>query len=138
MTDVSFEQAITISSQLSQTGSVAESLMEFTTNADVPEADSRKMQLAVIEWLNNVIIHGDDPKSTITLSLLVLGRTLSVTIADQNAALSADFWEQPHDCPNPLDLPEGGWGMHIIQSIVDRIEFRASDRGNQLTLQLDY
>ncbi len=138
MTDVSFEQAITISSQLSQTGSVAESLMEFTTNADVPENDSRKMQLAVIEWLNNVIIHGDDPKSTITLSLLVLGRTLSVTIADQNAALSADFWEQPHDCPNPLDLPEGGWGMHIIQSIVDRIEFRASDRGNQLTLHLDY
>ncbi len=138
MTDVSFERAITISSQLSQTGSVAESLMEFTTNADVPEADSRKMQLAVIEWLNNVIIHGDDPKSTITLSLLVLGRTLSVTIADQNAALSADFWEQPHDCPNPLDLPEGGWGMHIIQSIVDRIEFRASDRGNQLTLHLDY
>lgn len=138
MTDVSFERAITISSQLSQTGSVAESLMEFTTNADVPEADSRKMQLAVIEWLNNVIIHGDDPKSTITLSLLVLGRTLSVTIADQNAALSADFWEQPHDCPNPLDLPEGGWGMHIIQSIVDRIEFKASDRGNQLTLHLDY
>lgn len=138
MTDVNFERSISISSQLTQTGEVAKSLMEFAKNVGVSETDSRRMQLAVIEWLNNVIMYGDDPQSVITIRLFTIGQTLSVSIADQNEALPSDFLEQPHECPDPLDLPEGGWGMHIIQSVVDRIELIGLDQGNQLTLHLNY
>lgn len=138
MTDVNLEHSISISSQLTQTGGVAKSLMEFAKENDVPETHSGRMQLAVIEWLNNVIMYGDDPQSIITVRLYTQGQTLSVNIADQNKALPSGFLEQSHECPNPLDLPEGGWGMHIIQSIVDRIELISQDQGNQLTLHLDY
>lgn len=112
--------------------------MEFAKKAGVPETSSGKMQLAVIEWLNNVIKYGNNPQSIITIRLFALGQTLSVSIADQNKALPSDFLEQPHECPDPLDLPEGGWGMHIIQSVVDRIELMGLDQGNQITLHLDY
>lgn len=138
MTDFNFEHTFSISSKLTHTAEVAKSVMEFAKKVDVPESDSGKMQLAVIEWLNNVIIYGDDPQSVITIRLFALDQTLSVSIADQNEALPSDFLEQPHECPDPLDLPEGGWGMHIIQSIVDRIEFISLDQGNQITLHLDY
>jgi serine/threonine-protein kinase RsbW len=138
LTDSNFEHSISISSKLTQTAEVAKSLIEFAKKVGVPEADSGRMQLAVIEWLNNVIIYGDDPQSIITIRFFALGQTLSVSIADQNEALPCDFLEQPHECPDPLDLPEGGWGIHIIQSIVDRIELIGIDQGNQITLHLDY
>lgn len=138
MTDVNFERSISISSQLTQTEGVAKLLMAFAKENNVPETSSGRMQLAVIEWLNNVIMYGDDPQSIITVHLYTLGQILSVSIADQNEPLPSDFLEQSHECPNPLDLPEGGWGMHIIQSIVDRTELISLDKGNQLTLHLDY
>ncbi|MFT4630535.1 MAG: serine/threonine-protein kinase RsbW [Arenicella sp.] len=138
MTDFNPQRLISISSQLAQTGLVADALMAFTKQADVPDVSSSRMQLAVIEWLNNVIMYGDAPYSLIAIRFVTLGQTLSVIISDQNPALSSDFLEQPHECPDPLDLPEGGWGMHIIRSIVDRIELKPLDQGNELTLHLDY
>lgn len=97
------------------------------------DAIAARIRLAVHEVCLNIIMHaytGQDGE--IKLELVVDGAQLKIIVRDFAPSLFDLSSRQPP--PNPFDLPEGGWGLHIVFSIMDRVEHRRMDDGNEWLL----
>ena len=109
----------------------------FLSQRAVPELLINQVVLAVDEVVANFIIHanGEDERQFIDLELTVVGRALSIEIADSGDTI---FQPRPHVAP---DLPEyirqgrkGGMGMALVNRLMDRVEFFT--RGNHTVCHL--
>jgi serine/threonine-protein kinase RsbW len=96
-------------------------------------ATAVRIQLAVHEVCLNIIKHaytGQDGE--IELELVIDGARLEIVVRD-SAPPIFDLSSRPPP-PNPFDLPEGGWGLHIVFSVMDRVEHRRMANGNEWLL----
>jgi len=97
-----------------------------------------KMTLALEEAVMNVIthaFHGVPPPHLITVRLRITSRMLAAEISDNGAPFD------PTTAPDPdLSLPieqrhPGGLGIHLMRSIMDRMQYSRSTDGNVLRLE---
>ncbi|MFQ3567325.1 MAG: ATP-binding protein [Aggregatilineales bacterium] len=96
-------------------------------------ATAARVRLAVHEVCLNIIEHaytGQDGE--IELELVMDGAQLEIVVRDFAPSLF-DLGSRPLP-PNPFDLPEGGWGLHIVFSVMDRVEHRRMADGNEWLL----
>lgn len=103
------------------------------------------LRLALTEALNNAVEHGGLPEGTSAIHIGALRRagTIEIRLQDSGRPLPACLFEQ-RDAPRlavpgqPLEeLPEGGWGWHIIRSSVDRVAYRRLGERNYLSLEIE-
>lgn len=94
-----------------------------------------KALLAVIECVNNAIIHGNnsDASKDIKIDYEVNDKELIFTISDQGAGF--DF----HSLPDPT-LPENilkvsGRGIFLMKNLSDKLEF--NDLGNEISIHFN-
>jgi anti-sigma regulatory factor (Ser/Thr protein kinase) len=97
-----------------------------------------KMTLALEEAVVNVINHAFDGVAAphrITLSLKVLPDQVRAELVDNGRGF--DFAAAPApDLTSPLDeRPIGGLGLHLIRSMVDRVDYRRDGDENRLTIE---
>ena len=88
--------------------------------------------LAVHELCANIIEHAyAGVAGTIALEGDSEATTLQFSIYDHapNAYRHTEI-----SLPEPLDLPEGGWGLAILYSVFERIEYERLDSGNHWML----
>jgi len=86
-----------------------------------------QLKTAITEAATNAIIHGspEGPRNHVRVSFHLLPEWLIVDIADQGAG----FDPAGVPVPSPLDLRENGYGLHIMRSVMDRVEFFRDDSG---------
>lgn len=91
-----------------------------------------KALLAVIECVNNSIVHGNnsDPTKEVSIKYFLDATTLKFIITDEGDGF--DF----HSLPDPT-LPENilkvsGRGIFLMKNLTDSLEF--NDKGNEITL----
>jgi serine/threonine-protein kinase RsbW len=103
---------------------------------EIPSRPLYALSLALDEVVTNAIVHGfDDPAGQeLTVSLSVATRELRAEIIDHGRSF------------NPLDVPPpnllaplqerelGGLGIHLVRSLMDRLDYRRDDGKNVLTL----
>jgi serine/threonine-protein kinase RsbW len=136
-------RTIEIDSQLTQVSWVSDAWHAFVSAHQLPIDSVAPFELALVEWINNVIEHAYEMKEghPITIRLMWDGQTVHAFVCDQGHALPRPSLQQQRDAPEVDetqldDLPEGGWGLFLIQHICDKWQYTSSTDGNQAHLAL--
>jgi anti-sigma regulatory factor (Ser/Thr protein kinase) len=116
---------------------LAEHVESFGNAHHLPADDIHDVNLVLDEIVINIIKHGydDDREHEIHVRLEIEAGEVTITVEDDGRPFN------PLDAPAPnLDLPIeerpiGGLGIHIVRSLVDRIEYERAEGRNRLTLR---
>ena len=111
-------------------GMVDESLRAMLLKAMVPEPTIAICELAFHELLTNLVDHAyqGDARGEIRVFLSVEPARIIMETRDQGKAVALDLTEIR--MPDPLELAESGYGLAIIQSQMDVMEYRIEDGQN--------
>ncbi|MBI3947241.1 MAG: ATP-binding protein [Armatimonadetes bacterium] len=93
--------------------------------ADLSRRDIEDLDLAVTEACANAIRHGS-PKGAhnrIHIAFYLEPERVIVEIRDEGAG----FDPNAEALPTPGDLCDGGYGLHIMRQVVDRVEIQFGD-----------
>lgn len=132
-----------ISSTLEQVA-LADACTYAVCSLVLPEETAGDVQLCITEWLSNVIRHGchNNPGHDIHLSLALDGEKVVIEIIDTGKKLPPGLLEKAalqevsgHDI---MELPEHGWGLYIIKSNMDEVNYRSEARRNILSVTKFY
>ena len=110
---------------------------QFGDLHEVPGRTLYAVNLALDELVTNVILHGyDDRKDQeVKAQLTVQEGVITAEVEDGGRAFN------PLDAPTPdlnaaLDERElGGLGIHLVRSLMDRVEYRREGEKNVLTVR---
>ena len=108
-------------------------LTEHASAQGFSDKEVRNLGLAVSEACANVIKHayGGRAGNPIELRLTIDERSLTLKICDTGVEFDLEGY-QPPDLSEPH---EGGYGVFIIHSLMDEVEYDSSqERGTTLTL----
>jgi serine/threonine-protein kinase RsbW len=97
------------------------------------------LKLAVSEAVNNAIDHGSQRQAhmPIDVSFSVNGDHLEVRVTDHGAGVDRIDWSRRVVEEENLDAGMlRGFGMYLINSLVDQCEVTSSDEGTVMTLRI--
>lgn len=98
-----------------------------------------ELEIAVVEAVNNAIIHacGDDPGQQLELEISCRPDDITIILSDQGRCVDR--------LPEPLqpltddaaveDLPESGFGLYLIHQVMDKVEYCSRLGVNTLIMQ---
>ncbi len=112
-----------------------QALEELLGGEDVPQLFIQESALALHELLNNLIEHAYDGAETGSIGIEMtfdLGKLVLVT-TDTGKTNRMDL--NQIEMPDPTDLAEGGYGLAIIQALVDSIDYQLQDGKNTWRLE---
>ncbi|MDO8833947.1 MAG: ATP-binding protein [Vicinamibacterales bacterium] len=115
----------------------AGALARFTKARRIAHDDAWPVQLALLEWLTNIVEHGyrDRPNGVIDVSYLLTDGALAVTVTDDGPAFDP-LSLPPPDTGQPIeDREPGGLGVHFIRQLMDHAEYRRADGRNTLVFR---
>ncbi len=98
----------------------------------------QEFETAVMEIVNNIIRHAyaPSPTATIHIELTCSSCCVKAHFRDRGAPFTKSLPTSAHEMPDPLTLPEGGWGLHIVHEIVDELSYtRDADGVNHWRLR---
>ena len=114
----------------------------LSSMADFSNLEIFKIELAVVESVNNAIKHAYNNESghdievifilhrnRITLEICDTGKTLNIILLEKKSEPLPPFG--PDDIEN---LPEGGMGLSIINQVMDGVTYETSNGRNKLIL----
>lgn len=108
--------------------------MVMGTEPDADEAFINEVELAVGEACTNAVRHSpnpDDGESDFTLCFRLTKDQLIIEIKDHNPPFAFD--EVP--TPDFDSLPEGGYGIHLMKSTMDNVNYSHEDGWNIITMK---
>ena len=112
-----------------------QALEELLRGEDVPQLFIQESVLALHELLNNLIEHayGGAERGIIGIEMTFEQQKLVLVTTDQGKTNKMDL--DQIEMPDPIDLAEGGYGLAIIQALVDSIDYRLQDGKNTWRLE---
>jgi serine/threonine-protein kinase RsbW len=129
--------ALEIPSRLDCIEFVGESLRVLCPLAGLSESDSYRIELGVVEALNNVVEHAYEfqPEATISVRLRFHVDQLRIEIRDRGKArpdaLSHRLFFDQEDRQT---WPEGGMGLFIMHEVMDTVTYERVEGENCLTM----
>ncbi len=102
------------------------------------EVESYQTELCVVEACNNVIEHAYryQPHHELEVVVSLYLDRITFEICDRGRPLDGQPPVALEYDPNDLaNLPEGGMGLFLMNSIMDKIDYRSEDGRNVLTLE---
>lgn len=125
-----------INSDLSEVKDLAQHFREFCSKNQLSEQLSGALELAIVESVNNIIIHAYERKPGFTIKANYQKSDTDIVIT------FTDFGKEfrPKDKSNVIDsndidaLPEGNWGIDLIEAIVDDVKRKRENDSNILTI----
>lgn len=139
---------LSIERDLEQIEPVGECLKQLCSLGDFPELG--RVELLVSELLTNIIKHSqpdDDSGHEFPVGVTVVadGDNLTLSVSEIGKPMSCDVVRRytdtqiempPYDV-GVTDLPESGWGVHLIKSICNDISYERLNDSNVLHLCFD-
>jgi len=124
-------------SRLDHVELVARAVRALCATAGLAGRECARVELAVAEALNNVIRHAYHGESghPIEVTFVLESAQFTIEVADEGDAMPPS---QPvvfdFDPADVAHLPEGGMGLYIIHSVMDRVEYRRLGDRNALSM----
>jgi serine/threonine-protein kinase RsbW len=115
----------------------------FCECAGVCPLESTKIEVCIVEAINNCIIHAYNllPDNVVELRISNSSSALIFEIYDRGNGMDPGqlrvFSRDPHDLDSNTglkDMPENGRGLYIIQSLMDAVEYSSLNNNNCLTM----
>jgi anti-sigma regulatory factor (Ser/Thr protein kinase) len=119
------------------TARAAEWLRERCAERSVPEDAAHDLDLALDEVLGNILLHGYGPgvPGEIRLNLDFQPDKIRLEIRDRARPFDPLGVPEPELDRDLGNRPIGGLGVHILRSVMDRVEYVREDGENRLTLE---
>ncbi len=107
-------------------------VQEIVREADGDDRAGQDLMVALSEALANAHRHGyaGTPSGPIDLEAETAGGFVRVSVRDHGAGFDPAAWRPP-ELGKPL---EGGYGLVLIQQLMDRVEFPDVDRGTEIVM----
>jgi len=125
-----------IDSDLSEVKNLASHFRKFCAYNQLNEQLSGLLELALVEAVNNIIIHAYEGVSgkTIRANYQKTDTNIIITLTDYGKAFTGKDKNSDANKDDIDALPEGNWGIDLIESIVDEIERNRENDSNTLTI----
>jgi len=97
-------------------------------------------ELVLAEVLNNVVEHAyAEATGRIEVYVGLQDRAVTFTVVDQGVEMPGHVLPEGilRDHRQTDDLPEGGFGWHMIRTLAKDIDYRRRDNCNELSFRLD-
>ena len=127
---------ITIESNFSAIRNASDLLMEYCTQCHISPELSGQLELMMVEALNNVIEHAYQGKdgSEAHVEIIDEPQQILIHITDFGVSAPYELYSGNKSLPDEYFLPEGGWGLPLIQALADNISYSSTKNSNLLTL----
>lgn len=110
-------------------------LTEFLREAGLGADRIATVELVAAESINNVVEHAyQDVPGPVYLRAALCPDLLELVIRDRGQPLPVALIHAVSPPADPQDLPEGGFGWHLIHSLVDDVDHDRLAQWNQLRL----
>lgn len=123
-----------ISSELSHIRVAADALRQFAQEKQLDENISGQLELVLVEALNNIIEHAYQGKAgqPIEVEFSLVSDEIIMTLQDEGTTAPGAVTNKT--MPDEQSLPEGGWGLYLIQTLADRLEFSVKNGTNTMVI----
>lgn len=117
-------QSMTIKSTPCQVAPLAQWLQQLLAEQYVEQSTASRLELLLVEAVNNVIEHGycGIANHEINVAVATHSDRIVLTIVDRGKPPPAAETYSSADLPDPDCLPESGWGVGLINIIADQIQ----------------
>ncbi len=107
--------------------------------ASLPATAVESVKMAVDEACANVIEHayGNEGGHLIEITILTFEDRLVVRIRDQGKKFDQDSYREPDLATFVRQKKSGGFGVHLMRKLMDKVEYRHLDGQNE-TLLIKY
>jgi serine/threonine-protein kinase RsbW len=119
---------------LTQVDNFAEKLIKKTC-FDTSDLDD--IAIAISEAVNNAILHGNklDLSKSVNIKLYICNKYLRIAVEDQGGGFNLNRVPDPRQEENLLKA--SGRGLLIMRHLMDRIRFKSTRTGMQITMEKD-
>jgi serine/threonine-protein kinase RsbW len=127
---------LSIDSSFSEVRLASELLYKYCNTHEIPIDLQGQLELMLVEALNNVVEHAylEKSGSAIHIELEMADQNALIKITDNGIAAPGSVLIEESELPDITTLPEGGWGLCLIQALADNIEYHRYPSHNVLTL----
>ncbi|MFH1394667.1 MAG: ATP-binding protein [Candidatus Omnitrophota bacterium] len=126
------EKKIVLKNDLSEIRKVREGIEDFGRINKFSEEDTFDANLALEEVVVNIISYAykNNEIRSIEVDLKTNGDELVMKVEDDGKHFDPLLQDEPN-CELPLDQREpGGWGIHLVRNIMDKLEYIRKDQKN--------
>ena len=126
-----------IDSRLDHVELLGRAVRALCATSGVPARECAQVELAMVEAVNNVIRHAYKLEAGHPVDVVFTVEPESFTIEVIDEGRSRPERPAPELDFDPTDiasLPEGGMGLFIIHSVMDRVEYASRDGRNTFTM----
>ncbi|MEW6038991.1 MAG: ATP-binding protein [Pseudomonadota bacterium] len=120
---------LTIKSEANDINLVGVTIRALCFAAEISPVDAARIELGVVEALNNIVLHGGGGKP-VTVSWNRAPHSISIEIEDSGQPLSR--WPPRNEFPEPFE--ESGRGWPLIAACFDSVDYRVEASRNTLIL----
>lgn len=128
---------IKVNTHLDRLGEIRDFVEARVGSAGLPADRAGELVLAVDEAVSNIIMHGaTSDEGLIEVQVKAHPEAITVQIRDNGPLFDPTRVEDPHLEISPLAREkEGGFGMYLLNTLVDRVAYRVAEDGwNELLL----
>jgi serine/threonine-protein kinase RsbW len=130
---------LSIESDMNKVPLVGQLIQHICRLHGLKDEDGAKVELALVEATNNVIEHAYQMRKGHKVEIIckLLDKKIVIDICDEGHSLDPDMLAAPQ--PESLlattdELPEGGWGLQLIQAIMDEVSYSTNNGINRMSL----
>lgn len=129
------KEELKIPAEIDYLGDLRDFITKVSRKYGVSESIINAFKLAIDEAGTNIIRHAyRDWEGFITLRILVREQTVTISLIDQGHAFDPRNVKDP-DLQRYVDIgKKGGLGVFIIRRVIDEIDYRKTEEGNELRL----
>jgi len=98
------------------------------------EEQSDEISMALIEACINAFEHSKTKNKNIEIHFVIQGETLVITVTDHGKGFDKSKVEIPNITEKLTSGVKRGWGLHLIQELMDTVEFESTEDGTTVRM----
>ena len=98
------------------------------------EEKTAEISMALIETTINAFEHSDSEASNVEIHFVIEGDTLVISVTDHGKGFDKSKVEIPNIDEKLSAERKRGWGLMLIQELMDTVEFESTGEGTTVTM----
>ena len=98
------------------------------------EEKSAEISMALIEATINAFEHSDSEAGNVEIHFVIQGETLLITVTDRGKGFDKSKVKIPKIEEKLSSDFKRGWGLQLIQELMDTVKFESSEEGTTVTM----
>jgi serine/threonine-protein kinase RsbW len=130
---------LTLKNDFKEFSKISQFLEKLGQDQSIPAKIIFQINLSLEEIFNNILLHGyrDGNEHEISFRFLNEQQKIIIVIEDDAEYFNPLEAAEPDTTSSLDDRQAGGLGIHLVRSMMDRLDYKRKDNKNILTLEKD-